>query len=244
MLVVRGWSHECSRKVVGLAKDALQADTSADRSKHLEMALGGLEMKQSKSPWFGSGVVRGGLYAFAIISTFSLSGSLAVAQDRPSSESGQGDAGQAGQQPDRGGEGRGGRGGEGRGGRGGEGRGGRGGEGRGGRGGEGRGGRDGEGRGGRGGEGRGGRDGEGRGGRGGEGRGGPGSGLGLMGTPEGLFTPDFMTRDVPMVMEVTSLEDGQRMIIAQLFDDYDSSFREYLEQLQLENRFSPGKLCA
>ena len=74
-----------------------------------------------------------------------------------------------------------------------------------------------------------GRDGE---GRGGEGRGGGTRGLGLMGTPDGLFSPDFLTRDVPMVVEELQLDDTQRIIVAQLFQDYDSNFRELLETIQ------------
>ena len=116
------------------------------------------------------------------------------------------------------------------------------------------------GRGGRGGDGfRGPRDGDGpREGRGGRGRGrdrenGPGGeadrgrgegpqgrrggdratrGLGIMGTPEGLFTPDYMTRNIPMVIAELKLADDQRSVIEELFNVYDVSFREALEALR------------
>ena len=53
-----------------------------------------------------------------------------------------------------------------------------------------------------------------------------------MGTPEGLFTPDYMTRDVPMVIAELQLADDQRSIIEELFNVYDSSFREALDTLR------------
>ncbi|MEE2907538.1 MAG: hypothetical protein VX527_06850, partial [Planctomycetota bacterium] len=77
-----------------------------------------------------------------------------------------------------------------------------------------------------------GRDGGG-GGEGGRG-GGPGRGLGLMGTPDGLFSPDFMTRDAPLVIEDLNLDDTQRAIVAQLFEDYDDNFRTLVDTLRAE----------
>ena len=55
-----------------------------------------------------------------------------------------------------------------------------------------------------------------------------------MGTPEGLFTPDYMTRDVPMVIAELKLEDDQRSIVVELFNVYDTSFREALDALRTE----------
>ena len=51
-------------------------------------------------------------------------------------------------------------------------------------------------------------------------------GLGIMGTPEGLFTPDYMTRNIPMVIAELKLADDQRSVIEELFNVYDVSFRE------------------
>ena len=53
-----------------------------------------------------------------------------------------------------------------------------------------------------------------------------------MGTPEGLFTPDYMTRNIPMVIAELKLADDQRSVIEELFNVYDVSFREALEALR------------
>lgn len=63
---------------------------------------------------------------------------------------------------------------------------------------------------------------------------GPGRGLGLMGTPEGLFTPDYMTRDVPMIVEELKLDDAQQAVVSQLFEDYDTTFRGLVDSLRTE----------
>tara|TARA_Y100000589_G_scaffold281644_1_gene278691 strand:+ start:73 stop:1635 length:1563 start_codon:yes stop_codon:yes gene_type:complete len=55
-----------------------------------------------------------------------------------------------------------------------------------------------------------------------------------MGTPDGLFTPDYMTRDVPMVVAELELADDQRSIVVELFNVYDTSFREALDALRTE----------
>jgi hypothetical protein len=53
-----------------------------------------------------------------------------------------------------------------------------------------------------------------------------------MGTPEGLFTPDYMTRNVPMFIAELQLADDQRSVVVELFNVYDSSFREALDTLR------------
>ena len=74
--------------------------------------------------------------------------------------------------------------------------------------------------------------GEGR-GRGGErgGFGGPGGGGGPMGmVARGMFRPLFMTRDLPVFIEMLDLDEGQSQIVEAVLEDYDAAFRMAAEE--------------
>ena len=84
---------------------------------------------------------------------------------------------------------------------------------------------------------------EGRGGRGGrEGRGGQGRGRGWGDPSQGLlagpasrltrsiFQPDYMTRDLALIVERVRLDNGQRDVVEMLLEDYDANFQLAVEE--------------
>lgn len=84
---------------------------------------------------------------------------------------------------------------------------------------------------------------EGRGGRGGrEGRGGQGRGRGWGDPSQGLlagpasrltrsiFQPDYMTRDLALIVEGVRLDNGQRDVVEMLLEDYDANFQLAVEE--------------
>ncbi len=60
---------------------------------------------------------------------------------------------------------------------------------------------------------------------------------GLLGGPSGrvtrtLFRPDYMTRDLPLIVEALTLDEGQADVVDMLLEDYDASFRMAVEETQ------------
>ncbi|MBT5584164.1 MAG: collagen-like protein [Phycisphaerae bacterium] len=74
-----------------------------------------------------------------------------------------------------------------------------------------------------------------RGWRGG-GRGGWGSPSdGLLGGPSGrvtrsIFRPDYLTRDLPLIVEILSLDEGQADVVDMLLEDYDANFQMAVDE--------------
>jgi len=60
---------------------------------------------------------------------------------------------------------------------------------------------------------------------------------GLLGGPSGrltrtLFRPDYMTRDLPLIVEALALDEEQADVVDMLLEDYDASFRMAVEETQ------------